>query len=298
MPKLIIDGPRPSAAIRAQYSRALLALLREMFADIDAEIKAGYGRLASEYAADAKPKSFFDHLKETFKKWDKKFDKFAGAAARWFAKKTNASTTARLAGAMKEAGLTVKFKPSPQVAAMVNDIVAANVGLIKTIPKDLMTRVNDIVLESTLKGRDMGAITKEIRKGYGITERRAIMIARDQTNKVTEAIGRARVQEIGVTHGFWMHRSGGKVPRETHIGIMNGQRFPLADGLFDPQAEKIKGGDYIGRMVQPGELVNCHCTFKLDLSTIGGAGDVAMDAKRGTARLNLPGAVITWGADA
>lgn len=288
MPKTIINAPRPSAAIRAQYSRALVALLREMFADIAAEVKANYGPLAAEYAADAWPKPFADWLKGTFKKWDKKFAGFAETTARWFAKKSNASTTARLAGAMRDAGLTVKFKPSPKVAGLVDDIVATNVGLIKSIPQGLMTRVNDTIMESVMKGRDLAGITKELRKGYGITERRAVMIARDQTNKAAADINRARADEAGLKYGIWRHLGGVKVPRETHKNILDGQRFKMSEGLFDPDPE-------VQRMIQPGELVNCACDFRYDVSEILAGPGVAMDAKRGTARLDLPGATITWG---
>ena len=78
------------------------------------------------------------------------------------------------------------------------------------------------------------------------------MIARDQTVKATEAVNRARCADVGITDGIWMHRSGSKVPRHTHVQ-MNGKRFNLSDGLYD---------SHEGRNVLPGELVNCRCTYK------------------------------------
>ena len=68
-----------------------------------------------------------------------------------------------------------------------------------------------------------------------------------------------------------MHRSGGKVPRTTHVS-MDGKRFKLSEGLFDEDPK-------VNRKVKPAELINCHCTFKLDLSTITGNG-VATDSKK------------------
>lgn len=64
---------------------------------------------------------------------------------------------------------------------------------------------------------------------------------------------------------------------------MNGKRFLLSKGLYDPAVK---------RYVKPAELVNCRCSFRLDLTTI--APGLAMD---GGARrvLVLPAATIEWG---
>ena len=149
-------------------------------------------------------------------------------------------------------------------------IVAENVSLIRSIPKQFLANVNSIVMQSVRNGRDMGFIAKEVREQYGVTKRRAITIARDQTNKATEAIGRERCTDIGITHGFWMHRSGSKVPRATHVA-MDGKRFELSEGLYDPA---------VGREVKPAELINCHCTFKLDISTISAAAEAVSEYRR------------------
>ncbi len=54
-----------------------------------------------------------------------------------------------------------------------------------------------------------------------------------------------------------MHRGGTKVPRPTHVA-MQGKRFKLENGLYD-SAE--------GRNVKPGELYNCNCAYRADLSS-------------------------------
>jgi putative phage head protein len=41
-----------------------------------------------------------------------------------------------------------------------------------------------------------------LRKDYGISERRAAFIARDQTNKAKAAIEKARRQELGITEAI------------------------------------------------------------------------------------------------
>lgn len=270
---------RPSAAIRDQYERGLRSLIEEMNNSVLYWLSARYNARADEIvAADASPsKELEKELKDLMRQWGRKFDEYAVHRARWFAKRVNTSTTNQLKGALKDAGLTVKFRNSRRVNNMYQATVAENVNLIKTIPQQYLSNVNTIVMQSVRNGRDMGFIAKQIQEQYGKSKARAITIARDQTNKATEAVSQARAADIGITHGFWMHRSGGKVPRPTHEGF-DGQRFELAKGLYDPQAWKKKGG-YVGQWVKPAELINCHCTFKLDLSTITGNG-VATDSKR------------------
>lgn len=296
MPARTARAPRPNAGIRAQYQKSLVDLTREMADSVIYWLRARYRAREDEIiAADASPtKDLEKELRALMRQWNKRFDTYAQHRARWLAKRVNTSTVNQLKGALKDAGLTVKFKNTRRINNILQATVAENVGLIKSIPQQMLAQVNTIVMQSVKNGRDMGAITREIEKEYGITRRRAIMIARDQTNKATEAASRARCQDIGVTHGFWMPRGGGKEPRTTHHGEMAGQRFELSKGLYDPQAERVRGGGYVGRNVKPGELINCHCTFKLDLSTIGNEG-VAMDHKRGVMRVELPGATIEWG---
>ena len=64
---------------------------------------------------------------------------------------------------------------------------------------------------------------------------------------------------------------------------MDGKRFKLSEGLYDSKE---------GRNVLPAELVNCHCTFNYDLSTIGAADEAAMDSRRGILSLCFPAAII------
>jgi hypothetical protein len=56
--------------------------------------------------------------------------------------------------------------------------------------------------------------------------------------------------------------TGAKEPRQTHLA-MSGKRFKLSEGLYDSA---------VGRTVKPAELINCHCTFRLDLTSIVGEG--------------------------
>ena len=143
---------------------------------------------------------------------------------------------------------------------MLQSIIVENVNLIKSIPQHYLTEVQGLVQRSVQNGRDLGYLTEELQKRYGITKRRAATIARDQNDKATESLSRARLQSLGVTKGIWMHTSAGKTYRHTHVE-MNGKEFDLSTGLYDSA---------VGREIFPGELVNCRCTFRPLLPEYGG----------------------------
>jgi uncharacterized protein with gpF-like domain len=103
-------------------------------------------------------------------------------------------------------------------------------------------------------------MTEELHHQFGVTERRARMIARDQTNKATNNLSRQRLLSYGINKGIWMHTASGKTYRETHAldhtqGGMDGAEYFIDEGCYDPNPNVQ---DYI----QPGELVNCYCVCR------------------------------------
>jgi len=154
--------------------------------------------------------------------------------------------------ALKEAGFTVEMGLTEREAAEMQKVIQANVNLIKSIPEKYFDRVREAVGESFAKGRDLHGLGEALKEVEGVTERRAAIIARDQTNKATEALTRARYQEMGLTRAIWMHRPSAKIPRSTHMA-MNDVEFDIDEGLFDPE---------VGRNIMPGELPGCHCTMR------------------------------------
>ena len=81
-------------------------------------------------------------------------------------------------------------------------------------------------------------------------ERRAELIAKDQTQKVTQDFARANAQAYGATKARWIHIPGEKTSRITHME-MDGEEFDINVGLYDPD---------VGENVLPGQLIYCMCT--------------------------------------
>jgi uncharacterized protein with gpF-like domain len=130
--------------------------------------------------------------------------------------------------------------------------VHANVSLIKSIPTQYLNQVEGIVMRSVQQGMAIGPLAKELEKNYGVTRRRAALIARDQNIKATSALNRARQTELGITHAYWQHSHAGNEPRPTHVA-MNNKKYSLEKGMWDSHEKKF---------IQVGQLINCRCTSK------------------------------------
>jgi SPP1 gp7 family putative phage head morphogenesis protein len=104
-------------------------------------------------------------------------------------------------------------------------------------------------MRSVARGRDLSYLTDELQKRYGITRRRAALIARDQNNKATSVMQAARQQSLGITQGIWKHSHAGKEPRPSHVKA-DGKVFELSKGMY-----------LDGKWVMPGEEINCRCTW-------------------------------------
>lgn len=185
-------------------------------------------------------------------RWLTRWDVFAKALTGRFVRNNAAAVKSSVWAAYKSAGMTVKL---PRQSAAMRDaltaLAAENVGLIKTIPRNYLGQVKQTVLQSLTHGGDVYALRREIARLYKVSDRRAYVIARDQTQKASQAMQRIEDQAVGITYGEWVHIPGRKESRMTHKA-MNGKVFRLDRGLYDPDEKK---------RVLPGECICCCCTY-------------------------------------
>ncbi len=252
----------PPDAVERKYQSLLVNFARQMSADLLPKIKKLYASSAPQFsplAQDAKlATNVFEGLFEaSLAKWLKKSTSMADKYAAWFAGEAEKATTKKIKTALKDIGFTVEFKQSDYVMNILGATTQENVDLIKSIPQQFHDRVKGIVMRGVQNGQDGHYIATELQKQFGITERRARFIARDQVQKANSAIAEARSQEAGIEYGFWRHRPGSKKPRPTHLE-MQGKRYKLSEGLYDSAVK---------RKVKPGELPGCLCAYRPDLDS-------------------------------
>jgi uncharacterized protein with gpF-like domain len=245
-----------NAGVAAWYYERLERLLADMHSEAERDLLAAYAEICEEpeFAQDAANPALLIRaaLRKWGLKWISKFDAVSVELAQKFAGKSFGVTQTALRAALKDAGFTVTFAPTPASRAAYQAVVAEQVNLIKSIPQEYLKDVQSKVWSSVMKGADMHALSVDLRKTYGVSRDRAATIARDQNNKAKAVIERTRRQELGITHAIWQHSAGGKVPRATHVA-MSGKPYPLSQGMWD-SAEK--------KYVMPGELINCRCTSR------------------------------------
>lgn len=253
----VLKPVHPSAGIRADYRRKLLKLIDQMFASYEYWIKAAYRKNPPVLLAQDEPtpsKALERALKQLSKRWKRQFDDAAPELAKYFATKVEKRSSAALRKTLKDGGWSVPLNMSPALRDVMAANVAENVSLIKSIPEQFHTQVTGLVMRSVTAGNDLAPLTRQLQKQFGVTRRRAELIARDQNSKATAQITRARYVDMGLKKAVWLHSLGGKTPRRTHLKN-NGKPFDIEKGWYDPDPR-------VKRYIQPGELINCRCVCK------------------------------------
>jgi SPP1 gp7 family putative phage head morphogenesis protein len=118
-----------------------------------------------------------------------------------------------------------------------------NAQLIRSLPDQELERVSQAVQRNLQEGKSYRELSSEIEKSFGISRRRANLIARDQTAKLNASLTKLRQQEIGVEEYVWQ-TSGDERVRATHRAH-DGKTFRWDSPPKDTG--------------HPGQDVNCRC---------------------------------------
>jgi SPP1 gp7 family putative phage head morphogenesis protein len=135
-----------------------------------------------------------------------------------------------------------------------------NVGLIKTIPRDTLGKMRQIVKEGYLSGTTTKTVSRRIQESYNVTKSRAQFIARDQIAKLNADITRQQQHDAGVSEYVWRTVNDERV-RARHREL-NGKRFKYSEPpIVDERT---------GRRANPGLDFQCRCVALpvFDLETV------------------------------
>lgn len=242
---------KPSAKIDREYRYALFALIDQMQKSVEWYCKAAFKPVEKESEKlglmDADPVNHLQKIiNEVKKRYIKRFNELAGKLPKSVIEKIAKEVKRKIKSHLIDE-MTVDLKFSKAEKMLLNALTKENVTLIKSIPTEYFKRVEYDIMSTVTEGKDMQDLSNKLSKGYGITRRRAIMIAYDQTNKITEKFDRAEKLELGLYQAEWKHSHASQVPRQSHL---------KADGkIYD-----IREGCYIdGEYIHPAEKINCNC---------------------------------------
>lgn len=249
---ILIPGVRPNLGVEAWYRKKLQDGVESMHKDILRTVTRVFkaNRPHALMAKDASPAADLRKaMKDLGARWSKKFRESADAIAKHFADEALKHNDQALKGTLRKAGFGVKFQMTRPMNDAYRAVIGENVGLIKSIPSQHLADVEGMVMRSVQHGRDLGSLSKDLQDRFGVTKRRAALIARDQNAKATAVMNKVRKLGLGIEKSQWQHTLASKHPRESHED-MNGFVFKTAEGCFDKE---------YGDFVQPGELINCGC---------------------------------------
>ena len=259
----------PSVAAEQQYRKALQTAVRAMAKSVEYWVQAAYrsaldanqdaGNVPDPdvaLAQDAKNPAFerrrlFLQLTDLRKRWE---DHFADVAKRlaldWVEAAYQANKIA-WQGQVRREGFDIPMQLTAAQRTVMDVKVVDNVSLIKSIPAQYFTKIEGDVTRGFLAGRDLESIAKELRATGETTTKRAALIARDQSNKLTAQMNSARQRELSIRYAYWKHSTVDKDPRPNH------RRASREKWIYDTQVG-IDFGDSFG-FVLPGVAINCRC---------------------------------------
>jgi len=240
-----------NAGVEAAYRNKLKGLIDTIANSVEYGLKAAYRKNPPKLVTDASPvKTIQLELDDLAIYWIDRFEKTAPGIAEAYVNSVFDASDRSFQQVLKDGGWIVPFKMTRRVRTAFRASLAENVWLIKSIPVQYLQQVEGIVMRSYSNGRDLQTMVAEIKELYPAAANRAVLIARDQSNKANAAANRARQLDLGITRAKWMHSHGGKEPRKDHLAA-DGKEYNIEKGC-------LISGDYI----QPGEKINCRCTSR------------------------------------
>lgn len=269
----------PSIGFQLVYRKALDKMIDQMHRSVMYWLLAAFkadppriardAKVANVHVEATKKKSKYSKKKpatkmqqvmdEMTKQWNERFEKGSQELAKYFAKSVHKRSSLQLKKILKDAGFSVQTEMTATQRDIFAAVVNENVHLIKSIPQQYLGSVQQKVMAAVAHGNDQAELTKQLQKSYGVTKRRAKLIARDQTSKANSAFTRANQMDLGITEAIWKHSHAGKVPRPSHVAN-DGKRYSLKTGWYDPDEKQ---------WIFPGELINCRCLSRSIIPELG-----------------------------
>ena len=133
-------------------------------------------------------------------------------------------------------------------SSYMSTVVEENIMLVKNLQDEQAKRLKSVVLRGLREGIAVNRLAGDIRKSLGIARRRATLIARTETHKLTQQLADYRASEVGFEEGVWTAVMDNRT--SSQHAKFNGRRFNLKKGIWDPKTQSWNW---------PGRRPNCRC---------------------------------------
>ena len=253
-------GVRPDLSNGIQYNADLQRIVRAVNRDINGILMPVVRNIAPEYQRDAEAvtlDSWVDVLAAALRQVraryeTPRFTAFVESIARKFVTTANNSNRRRTE---RDLGINI-YSDSQRLQDYLTMATRNNVTLIQSIPAQYLTQVESIVMANIRAGLRPAVIARQLQDQFGVTERRAKMIARDQVNKINSNLASMRIKDVGYKYFKWETSNDERV-RDRHEdvskrvtaygkGVYRFDNPPIVDQNL-PQL--------------PGEPIQCRCVM-------------------------------------
>ncbi len=244
-----LKATKPSFAIRRDYERKLKALSEAVNNSVSYWAVANIAKNLDKNAPTQLRMTFNRLLAQ----WQKKADDYAKKWAARFARQIGDYTDLAIrnnisANYTSDIDKALAIKPVA-VKESLRATYESNLFLIKSIPRDIIERYQQGFMQG-IANFDRQQLM-ELALQYGdISQRRAKMIARDQTSKATNAYHNARASELGFDYYVW------NTSKDERVSKGDGGHIHLQGRIYK-YSEPTAIIDSYGNKGHCGQRVNC-----------------------------------------
>jgi SPP1 gp7 family putative phage head morphogenesis protein len=242
----------PAIEARLSTEREYYSTLRNMLAKIAQETRQSIipayeaeqrqTRAERLYTADA-GRAWFVRLRQLAKELS---EIAPGTVERILNLESKRHTDTFMATAKKALGIDLRAVVQQEdLADYLQEAAARNASLITGLSDDLLKGIEQAVYTNSIAGNSVTTLRKSLQEQFGIADRRAKLLARDQTGKLNSDLNRRRQEQAGVTSYAWLSSRDERV-RERHRRL---------------EGEVYKWGEATGaeQGLPPGQPINCRC---------------------------------------
>ena len=248
----------PPRSVEIKYNKTLQQMVNAVKKDINEQLVPVLRELAPDYVQDSTNDSYVDLIVATLNRiidrWrSPTFRSIAEGISQEFVTTSNQRNAK---GYTQSFGIDV-YAGSPELADYLQASAADNTQLITSIPEQYLSQVQSVVMANVRAGNRPSAITKLLSKQFGITQRRAKTIARDQTTKINGDLSEQRQRSAGFDYFQWIDSDDQRV-RTRHEEIAN-KVTAYGQGVY--RWDNLPLSDQ-GVPIKPGQDYNCRCVAR------------------------------------
>lgn len=232
----------PPLADEVSYLRALRAMLREMWAWCRRVLLPAFERVKSGLMMDAEPATWsaLEWLKERLVSVATSMvGRILGLTGKRHTDKFNAE-------AKKTLGIDLAgVVRGSDIEPVLDQMAQRNAALITGLADDLVARIKTRTVTAVLNGETPEYLAHHLKGFFGLSEKRAKVIARDQIAKTTSDLNRIRQQQAGATEYIWRTAADERV-RSLHKAL-DGRKYRYGEATGAEQG------------LPPGQPIMCRC---------------------------------------